>query len=693
MKRLALICLALLVVSPAFALQPGGGGIYSGYICFNVTASPSTGPLSNYPILLNVSNATGVSGSVPNTIYTNGTTRPDWKDVNWTDITGNAIRDNWRENNTATSTTAYWWINAPTIATSPGTQACAYFGNSSKTTENAGFDGLNAFPIWDDFLGSSRNASQWNLYGNGGASISGGIITITTSSGSGGMNSTSLFPINYSILFRGALPSGAGSMGLADLPADTNVAATFGVVGYQFATRAGGSYNQSNTNSDTATHLWEIDRNSAFNVSFKYDHTLRFVSGQNFGTVPEYVRFDTPSSASPSMTVDWVVARPYQYPEPTITGFTSIPSGSTPISANFTASPNPQTVNFPVVFTDTSTGTPLTWNWTFGDLDAGNTSTSQNPTRTYKTAGNYTVKLNVSNATGQFSEYSHFQLINPLGVGEVDTFSLIAPSSTARKWTIDPKKMDYSAPSGQAITQINMNVPLGTTGTFTVYQSNGESTSGSYTYTGYPYSTLAVSIGGSSYTEKMTQPVVPMTMKLIISPSIVKNQSTGRALSLAYGWGVGSAAAISHIISQPVEASPIMRFTFNADNDMTATAYTDDYTTSVKNWLQGYSDSTNDLLSSAGNYVEKIKAIAGSAFTIAYGLWYWIDYLFIKNLAMTVSLYISGTMAFAMLSSKNIYSFYKTWFRQQKALYEFIGTAVSTVVSIITMIINAIKPT
>ena len=45
-------------------------------------------------------------------------------------------------------------------------------------------------------------------------------------------------------------------------------------------------------------------------------------------------------------------------------------------------------------FTDTSTGTPTSWTWDFRD---GTTSTDQNPTHTYSTAGNYTVSFTASN--------------------------------------------------------------------------------------------------------------------------------------------------------------------------------------------------------------------------------------------------------------------------------------------------------
>ena len=71
-----------------------------------------------------------------------------------------------------------------------------------------------------------------------------------------------------------------------------------------------------------------------------------------------------------------------------------------PPNASFTYSPaNPTTIDT-VQFTDTSTdpdGTITEWYWEFGD---GSTSTLQNPTHQYTTAGNYTVSLTVYDNDG-----------------------------------------------------------------------------------------------------------------------------------------------------------------------------------------------------------------------------------------------------------------------------------------------------
>jgi PKD repeat protein len=60
-------------------------------------------------------------------------------------------------------------------------------------------------------------------------------------------------------------------------------------------------------------------------------------------------------------------------------------------------SPAAPAANQPVQFTDTSTGSPTSWSWSFGD----NTSSSlENPAHVYSTGGTFTVTLTAGNASG-----------------------------------------------------------------------------------------------------------------------------------------------------------------------------------------------------------------------------------------------------------------------------------------------------
>lgn len=71
---------------------------------------------------------------------------------------------------------------------------------------------------------------------------------------------------------------------------------------------------------------------------------------------------------------------------------------SVPPTSNFSADQTGACASsLTVNFSDESTGTPTSWNWNFGD---GGTSTSQNPSHNYLTAGSFDVRLITSNAFG-----------------------------------------------------------------------------------------------------------------------------------------------------------------------------------------------------------------------------------------------------------------------------------------------------
>jgi PKD repeat protein len=63
---------------------------------------------------------------------------------------------------------------------------------------------------------------------------------------------------------------------------------------------------------------------------------------------------------------------------------------TTPPNANFNATQTTAVCPGSVKFNDTSTDTPQSWLWNFGD---GGTSTQQNPTHVYAQPGQYSVKL------------------------------------------------------------------------------------------------------------------------------------------------------------------------------------------------------------------------------------------------------------------------------------------------------------
>jgi hypothetical protein len=78
----------------------------------------------------------------------------------------------------------------------------------------------------------------------------------------------------------------------------------------------------------------------------------------------------------------------------TIALMVEVTSNVVPPIAAFSASATFGCDTLTVDFTDSSTNTPVSWSWNFGD---GNTSDLQNPSHTYTTPGTYTVSLTASN--------------------------------------------------------------------------------------------------------------------------------------------------------------------------------------------------------------------------------------------------------------------------------------------------------
>jgi PKD repeat protein len=70
---------------------------------------------------------------------------------------------------------------------------------------------------------------------------------------------------------------------------------------------------------------------------------------------------------------------------------------ASPPDANFGATPLSGARNLTVQFTDSSTGTPTSWKYRFGD---GDSATTQNPSHVYDSVGTYSVKLIACNGTG-----------------------------------------------------------------------------------------------------------------------------------------------------------------------------------------------------------------------------------------------------------------------------------------------------
>jgi PKD repeat protein len=174
--------------------------------------------------------------------------------------------------------------------------------------------------------------------------------------------------------------------------------------------------------------------------------------------------------------------------------------GQAPV-ADFTASATTITEGDTVDFTDLSTNNPDTWDWTFnGGTPA--TSTLQNPSITYYTAGTYTVALTATNAYGSDIETKvDYITVQPAGQPPVADFTASATTiyegedvTFTDQSTNNPDTWDWTFAGGTpgGSTQQNPTITYNTAGTYTVtlIASNAY---GSDTETKVDYITVLVS--------------------------------------------------------------------------------------------------------------------------------------------------------------------------------------------------------
>ena len=124
-----------------------------------------------------------------------------------------------------------------------------------------------------------------------------------------------------------------------------------------------------------------------------------------------------------------------------------------------------------VQFNDTSTNTPASWNWSFGD---GYMSTLKNPDHTYSAAGTYTVSLEAANAigTGRLNRTDYITVSAPVPVASFTGTPTTGTAPLAVQFTDlstgSPNSWSWSFGDGGTSTVQNPSHTYNTSGTYSV---------------------------------------------------------------------------------------------------------------------------------------------------------------------------------------------------------------------------------
>lgn len=223
---------------------------------------------------------------------------------------------------------------------------------------------------------------------------------------------------------------------------------------------------------------------------------------------------------------------------------TGVAAPSAPV-ASFTSTPTTTVCTGQTIqYTSTSTGSPTSYSWTFqGGTPA--TSTAQNPTVTYATAGTYNVALTATNAQGSNTSTQNAYITvgtTPPTPGTISGTAAVCSGTTGLSYSISAvagaTSYTWTVPAGATITAgqgtLSATISMGTSsGNITVTANN---TCGSSLA-----ATLAVTVNSA-----------PATPGTVSGTTAICSASTGNIYSISavsgatsYTWSVPTGATIT----------------------------------------------------------------------------------------------------------------------------------------------------
>ncbi len=211
--------------------------------------------------------------------------------------------------------------------------------------------------------------------------------------------------------------------------------------------------------------------------------------------------------------------------------------------ASFSATPTSGNSQLNVAFTDTSTGTPTSWLWIFGD---GTSSTIQNPVHMYNKTGKYTVSLTVKNTAGIKTAVKYRYIVVTVLKPPVAAFSASPTSGNVPlsvaftdKSTGSPTSWSWNFGDKSTSTDMNPVHTYGKTGKYTV-SLTVKNTAGIKTVTKYRYIVVTVlkppvaAFSASSLSGK-----APLTVTFT-------DKSTGSPTSWSWNFGDKSTSTVKN---------------------------------------------------------------------------------------------------------------------------------------------------
>ncbi|MDD1694739.1 MAG: PKD domain-containing protein [Methanoregula sp.] len=249
--------------------------------------------------------------------------------------------------------------------------------------------------------------------------------------------------------------------------------------------------------------------------------------------------------------------------------FITVTSTSSAPDASFEATETTGSSPLTIQFIDTSNNAPTSWVWSFGD---GGTSTAQNPSHTYVTAGTYTVTLTVTNSGGSSTEtesdYITVEETEPVAAFTANTTSGLVPLVVQFSDTSSntPTSWYWYFGDGGSSTEQDPVYEYDEAGSYTV-SLTATNDEGSNTTTRAKYiNVTAITPPAPSFNADVTSGTAPLTVRFT-------DTTTNSPLTWEWNFGDGSSSTLqnpAHTYTTPGSYSVVLTVT-NAGGSRTAT--------------------------------------------------------------------------------------------------------------------------
>jgi hypothetical protein len=227
------------------------------------------------------------------------------------------------------------------------------------------------------------------------------------------------------------------------------------------------------------------------------------------------------------------------------------------------------------------------------------------------------------------------------------------------------------SPTGDAVQRIAVDVGTGTTVNFTLWYGNGATVTGWMVYTNdgffQQHSEVAIDSDISGYNYIGLQEIGRIDIVGYARNWTSNTQYTTGFIVYDSVFGVSERRAMAYYPVAALSDNVIYKFQLTSSKPV-AVAY---YTNTRENVGKA---STLTPIEAGNEWISLALKYSGSVLAFIAGVFWILKFFFIDNLLLIIALWISVSMAYAAISSANIFIFYKKFFGLQRALVDFIIT-------------------